>query len=456
MDYEQVTNPIFNLMSSIRQRLIHGFSANGFGQLVNIVVQLCSVPIYIRFWGLDLYGEWLLLSTIPAYLALTDMGFSSVTGNQMTMLVAAGDRRSALESFQSAWVFVSLMCLAVMGIVVLMTVFPIDDWLNLTEISDFQLDSVLTFLGLAVVLNLQTGLLSAGFRATGHYARGIWLSNFIWLSEFIALISGLALGAGPIAIAGLMVSVRALGYLLERWQLRRVATWVVVGWKHAKRTNVVEMSRPAVAFMGFPTGNAIKSQGMLTVVGLSLGPDMVVPFNTMRTLVNSAHQAMGIVNSAVWPEMSRAFGAGNTGLARNLHRMACKASFWLAVLVIIFLMFLGEDILRIWTLGKVKLEPGFFYLMLLVMIVNSLWFTSSIVMASINRHETMAVIYLSACLTSVLLAYGLIYFFELRAIPIALLIIDIVMAVYVLQKSLNLVEDNPLEFMTSMIPRSVK
>ena len=66
---------------STKRRITQGIGANGFGQAVTILTQIASVPILIHAWGMDLYGEWITLSAIPAYLVLSDIGFTSIAGN---------------------------------------------------------------------------------------------------------------------------------------------------------------------------------------------------------------------------------------------------------------------------------------------------------------------------------------------------------------------------------------
>src|SRR3954454_17866012 len=100
-------------MTSVKRRLIAGFGAGTFGRLANVLIQVVGVPIFLLHWGTALYGEWLLLNTIPAYFALSDIGFGSVAGNEMTMLVAAGKKDEALTVFQSVWILTTVMSSAV-------------------------------------------------------------------------------------------------------------------------------------------------------------------------------------------------------------------------------------------------------------------------------------------------------------------------------------------------------
>jgi hypothetical protein len=88
------------VQAGLKAKLLRNLGANAYGQAITILIQLVSVPLYLHYWGKQLYGEWLILSAIPAYLALSDIGFASVTANDMTMRVANGDRHGTLEVFQ--------------------------------------------------------------------------------------------------------------------------------------------------------------------------------------------------------------------------------------------------------------------------------------------------------------------------------------------------------------------
>jgi len=57
-------------------------------------VQIVSVPVFLHFWGVKLYGEWLIISGIPTYLRLSYVGFATVACNDMTMRVIADDRET--------------------------------------------------------------------------------------------------------------------------------------------------------------------------------------------------------------------------------------------------------------------------------------------------------------------------------------------------------------------------
>ena len=73
---------------SLKNRIIKGISANLVSQVINAAIQLVSLPIFLKYWGADLYGEWLILSSIPIYLSMSDIGFGVAAANEMTMKIA--------------------------------------------------------------------------------------------------------------------------------------------------------------------------------------------------------------------------------------------------------------------------------------------------------------------------------------------------------------------------------
>ena len=138
---------------SLRRRLIAGFGANTFSRLSTTLTQIFSVPVFLSHWGVHLYGEWILLNTIPSYLGLSDVGFGSVAGNEMTMLAAAQDFDQALVVFQSVWVLTTVIT-SLLGLLLISAVWflPLGTWLHMHAISAQDAKLIILLLGLAVLL----------------------------------------------------------------------------------------------------------------------------------------------------------------------------------------------------------------------------------------------------------------------------------------------------------------
>src|ERR1700738_1380847 len=106
-----------NSSGALRRRLLRGAGATALGPIVTAAIQLGPVPFLLHSWGAAKYGDWLILSAIPGYLSLSDLGFGDASGSDMTVRVAAGDREGALKTFQSSWALLLYLSLAVFLVV---------------------------------------------------------------------------------------------------------------------------------------------------------------------------------------------------------------------------------------------------------------------------------------------------------------------------------------------------
>src|SRR5271165_3818233 len=159
--------------NNLRRRLIHGFGATALGPIVTATIQLGSVPLLLHAWGAAKYGDWLLLSAIPSYLTLSDLGFGDASGSDMSMRVAANDREGALETFQSSWVLITIVSL--LAVLLAATVswwIPWQHWLKLSSVSNAQAAKIVILLGAYIAMSQQNGVAESGYRCDGHFATG--------------------------------------------------------------------------------------------------------------------------------------------------------------------------------------------------------------------------------------------------------------------------------------------
>jgi O-antigen/teichoic acid export membrane protein len=443
---------------SLKRRLIAGFGASTFSRLSTTLTQIFSVPVFLSHWGVHLYGEWILLNTIPSYLGLSDVGFGSVAGNEMTMLAATQDFEQALVVFQSVWVLTTVIT-SVLGMLLIAAVWllPVGQWLHMHAISNGDAKTIVMLLGLAVLLGMQETLFQAAFRCVGKYPLGTMAKSLVVLAAFLSTMVGVGMHLSPVPVAELYVGVNVVGVFALWVLLKHEVPWIRFGIRHAQWAVIRRLTGPAISFMSFPLVNALNLQGILVVIGYVMGPIAVVTFNTARTISRSAAQGMNLINNAIWPEMSAAFGAGAMDVARMLHRRACQISLLLCLTITLGVAVLGDWIWKVWTVGKVPTDPVLLNIMLLQMVVSAFWFTSSVVPMAINQHQRMARAMLTATCLALLLAWSLMHVpsLGLRGAAIALVVGDLFTAYYVLHESLRLLGDNPGDFARSMLDLSL-
>jgi len=376
---------------TVKRRLLANFGAGTVCRAINIGIQIASVPVMLSHWGARVYGAWILLSTIPSYFAMSDIGFGNVAGNEMTMLVAGGKREEALDVFQSVGLFITAVSIFMAGLLGLgIWLLPLEKWLKNGVIGAHDARLIVEILCISSLLTLQEGLFQSSFRCVGKYALGTAAKSAVGLSAFAAVMVAVFFGASPLRVAVLTVAMNTLGTFALWWLLRHQIDWIRYGVQHARVATVRRLFWPAVSFMSFPISNILSLQGILMVIGHVFGPVGVVAFSTARTISRSVLQALAVINASFWPEISAAFGTGSIALVRKLHRASCQLSIFLCVGVTMVAAIFGNSVWKTWTLGKFQTDPVLLYILLLQMLIGAFWYSSSVVPAATNRHQGTA------------------------------------------------------------------
>lgn len=436
---------------AVQTRLFWGFVSGWISRLSSTIIQLVGVPVFLHYWSVPVYGEWLILNAIPSYLSFSNIGFGSVASNEMTMMAARKDYDGAIRVFQSCWMLILLACLVVGALCgAALYAVPVGKLLNIHTIDQSDARGIILYLGVAVLLGQLEQLLQSAYTCIGRYPYGSFLKSMISLIAFGATMAAVALHRSPREAALWFAAANIAGTLLLIVLVKRDVPWISYGWKHASWSELRRMWWPAITFMGFPIGNALNLQGTVMAVNYVLGPSDVVIFSTARTVSRVALQMVQMVNSTFWPELSIAFGSGDTKLLQTLHRRACQIAMIIAVFVITGAMSLGPWFLTHWTHGHVPPSRGLLAIMLSVVALYALWSTSSTLHAAINKHQTLSAYYIVGTSISLLVTYLLAKRFGLYGAAFSLLLPEIAMNSYVLPWSIRLTHDTMRAFLNSM------
>lgn len=407
----------------MKRRIIAGMGANSFGMAITIGIQLVSLPLFLHYWDTSTYGIWLMLSAIPAYLSMADVGMVTAAGNKMTMAMGKGDIPEANRVFQSALMFMTMVC----GTLALLAV-PLILLAPLPGLQTFDQRVALSALCVGVLLALFGGLSEAVFKSTERYATGTMLGNYVRLGEWVGLMVGLVAVGSFAAVALCGLAVRMIGTLAGVVLAGRGKHGLHWGTQAAESGEIRAMIKPAISFMAFPLANALSFQGLTLLVGALFGPIAVALFNTYRTIARVAVQVTAIFSHALWPEFSRLFGQGASSAINKLFRRTSLFGAAQALLLSLILYFISPWMLRVWTHGAIEFVPSLMLLMLLYAAVAGIWHVPRVLLMATNQHVGLAYWTLAAGMLSVGLAWVLSDLLHLNGVVVAMLMSELFIA----------------------------
>jgi len=437
---------------ALKARLSKGVLAQALCQAVNFLVPVATIPMLLSHWGAHTYGEWLVLYSIPTYLSMSDVGFATSAAHRMAMLVSGGDRKSALEVFQSTHLAICMLSIFVFCLVALALKFVSPAaLLNFSSISGSESSTIVLILAGYSLIGLQGSLMYAGFFCEGNYGIGLMMNASTRLLEFLMMATVVLLGAGPIGAAIAVTVGRVCGSLGMTLVLRATSPWLAIGFSKARYETLRREFGASLAFTMFPLSNGINMQGPILIIGTTLGAESVVAFNAVRTLTRMPLVVLRSLAGIVQPEISAAFGRNDIRTLRGLHQRSSQLALWISASAAVIMLATGRTILRVWTRGAVKADWLLLGLLVAVTAVNGLWNSSLLVQYATNRHQRLAFLYFAACVLIFPLGKPLATRFGTGGVACALLITEGLMLLVAVPPALALSGDRVTSFLNELL-----
>jgi O-antigen/teichoic acid export membrane protein len=357
--------------------ILSGAAANLYGQAVTIGTQLVSVPILIAAWGLEGFGLWTMLVTVPTLLLTMDFGYSAAAAGMMSKAIAKGDESDALVSLQSAFAVISaITATLVAGAALLLwhastTTFVAQGGMTAAEAQELM--QALPLMVFYVAITLPSGLAYAVYRVNNHYTLGVMVYETARLIEQ-SMVMTIALRGGDIQMAAMgLIATRLFFTAVYSGVMLRVTPWVKVSFAHVSRARLREMLEPALAAMFMPLCVFAGIQGVTLVVGVFLAPAAAGSFATIRVLFRTVVQVVGTFTRASVPEFALTFARDDLAAKQRIARFTSGILFAGATLGSVAVLVAGPAFVDVWTGGKVILPFYIYAIMVTHAFFGCLW-----------------------------------------------------------------------------------
>jgi O-antigen/teichoic acid export membrane protein len=418
---------------SVYRSIVKNLAANSFGMGVSFLSQIAMVPLFITFWGVGKYADWILITALSSFFAMTDMGLNRASNNEFVIKYHQKDYDTCSKLQTNAFLFVLL----VFGIFILISVLISTIWgfkeiLGVENFSEKE-TSVAFILLLCEVFAMMYGRVYHGiFRATSRTHIVIVVDNLIRMGELIILFCGIYFKMDIISMLTLYLLPSLAGILFKHFISRKTfASGLLLS--NFDRDVFKGIVKPALAFMLFPLGQAVSSQGMVFIVNILLGGTVLVAFTTTRTLVNFLRQVVNMLSTSINPEICAAYGRRDFQTILKLYNRSLVITFVTTIVCITILLFSGKFIYTEWTKNAIIFNDVFFTGMLFVLLISCLSGLASVIPLSTNTHVRFTTAFILSQVAGVLLCYIFLKISpNLNLIPAALFLTELGLFVYTL------------------------
>lgn len=437
-------------------RLTQGTLANVLGQALNIAGQLAQVPILLASWGTQLYGEWLALSAMVAYLSTLDLGMQTYVVNRLNQCHARAQGEEYTRVLHTGLLMTTVIPFA--GFLLLLPLIfmaPLTGWLQLKSTDPSGASWVTAILSLQMVYAIAYGMIFGIYRTIGEYARGQMISNLRYLFNLTATVlvalSGGHLKALAVAQLGLIVFTSALIFI----DLRRRHPEIHIGLSRADWRLGVEFFWPSMTFLAIQVVLALGLHGSTLLVSGMFGAAALVVFATLRTLSNMVKQAAATIQLALWPEFTTLDALSEVETLRHLHLLGTKIMMTVAVCASVFLMTAGDRLVQFWTRGRVTYDPALMLAFCVLACSQSHSFCTSVLMSASNRQSTLFWYSSIATVTGLGAGFALAQWFGLTGFVYGMAAADAVICAFAMpMRVCRMIGESRIKFLSEVTFRS--
>lgn len=439
------------------RRLSRGLFATFLSQAINALGHVFLIPLFLAYWGNILYGEWLTLSATVAYVSMLDFGMQTYIVNRLNQHFARSEMNDYMRMLHSA-LFLNLI-ISFMGLAIIFTVIavaPIERWFHFTFTDHNTTKLVAILLAIQIISGIPQGLVTGIYRTIGEYPRGVMVGNTQRLFSIALTAVVLLIGGGLIGIASVQLLPIMWASVFVWRDLKKRHSQIRLGVERRDLRLALSLICPSALFFLIQVSTGLTVQGSTLIVGATLGAASVVLFVTLRTLTSFIRQITGALNSTLWPELTMLEVQGHYQVLRETHLLANKITLIVNLCAAIILYFTGEEVVALWTNGQINYDARLMNAFLFLLILQTPWLVSSVMLASSNNHQLLSICYIVSAVAGLGLGYVMSRHFGLVGVVYGLLIADfLICGWFIPWKTCRMIKQDFGQFLLEVVLRGV-
>jgi O-antigen/teichoic acid export membrane protein len=394
-------------VDTLTRRILYGMSGQAFARAANAIYTIALVPLLIRAWGVQGFGEWISLAALISYASYANFGVVTTGGNEVVMAMGADDLRRARLAYQmSQNLTIYVVTPLLIGTGLVANLLPFDQLLNLTQISRQDATTITWLALLQIWLGTFRGMMAAVLYGRGRYARAYAAEGLARLVELtLIVLAVLVFGAHQLTVAAIMCGVAALDLLVVFAMKRREVDWARPDLRIFDLRWIGTQTKPGIGFaLSNLTTQSVLLQGPRVALGIVSGGQAVAIYSVYATVLRLVDQIVLLFASPLEVEVAQSYERNELERAYQLITLGTQFA-WLAFLTAsAVLLITGPWLFHAWTAGRVEFTHGLMLLFILLAGSNQIGRVSAHALIGANRIYEPAALMLPVALGA--LAFG--------------------------------------------------
>ena len=391
-----------------------------------------GIPIlFIREFGLDGYGEWIIALSLSTIVSLCDFGmFNSVT-NEAIRLRSLGKEFEAEKTLECLWKYTFMIALTLIIVILV---------LDGTLLALINSGNLFSYIAIGLVLQVIIRLNEAISRAHVN-PRGFGVLVFSYILESILLVICITLHTS--------IETLAISTLLSRLVFISIGSILNGQWlsfRTANQRSVKEIVdflhlnlRKGFGFLAMPVGSLLLFDGSNLILGVIMSKEFVASLSLLRISTGVIRQLSSAILTSYSPTLSREIFSGNKIQLLSLKSQIRNRLIFSTLIPFSILALASDFIISEYFKNAPLITPLIFIVFLLSVAIDVPWNYRSVFLFAANEHEGIAKRFLLSSLIGVVSLFYLAPKFGLLGIVIAFCVQDILLTRYTFLRSSALI-----------------
>jgi len=340
-------------------------------QSLKIFIQIFYPPLMIFFWGIENFGIWIFLISIPNIIQIFNFNLTDASVNQMAIYNAQKKHTKSNEIFQNTILFVFINIIILSLTLLIFFFLKKFSFSILENINSKEVKIILILLFASIYLKLFESIFSTCLQSIGKIYIGynLEIAHDFFSKSFI-IIAGIFYNSLVVA-ALIFFLLSSLRFFIKFLFFTKYKNKLKISFELISKKIIFKLIKLSIGHMSDIIANLIKHSGVIFIAGIFLNPYLVGLITTVKTIFYFMPVSLfGKINFALSYEISNLYGKKNHKLIKLILTRYIKITCLLIIGFILFSYFIGPYIYNYWIGNKYELKMIF---LLLIVFDSSLF-----------------------------------------------------------------------------------
>ena len=433
------------------KRIISGTTAGLTRNFFNLIIILVSLPIYLSFWSLELYGIWVLIFSLVSLINLPTSNYLEYLQNEFLRNGTKNKLGISKIIFGSISIILLIKFFTLIIFLIIIKYYPNFEFININQKYFNILKISIFFLIASDIIACVVGVLHRALYPFNYYPKIQWIGLIIALLIPTIQIIGLFYG---FEIIELSIATFVIGNLLNFFYLIYTITLVkeikikYKGFYFNK--NLKHFFNSFYLLLG-NVAHLLKNEGSRIVILPFVGTVQLVTYVTIRTANNFMKQLFSSFSNSFLIEYADNINKKNKKKFINSYKIYYLILNSLIAPIAFIFQIIASDLFQIWTKNKIEFDPILFASITAAFLIMIFYTPGFLVIQSKNLFKEDLKISIITSILFIISFMTLVNEYSIRGAGFALIFIELITGALIFYTSNKWLKKNLVKFNNKLL-----